>query len=371
MKLILGASAALALAACGDNAAAPAQTADAPAPAPAQSDAPPAPSPAAAAAPSAPGFPGVGEIEIFDSAAEDLISPNAKIEKLTDDTFGWSEGPVWIKQGGYLLFTDVPGNTLYRWDEEDGLSVFLRPSGLEGDDPAIGSAGLNGLLDLGNGKILGADHGNRRVGTVDLTTKTKATIVDRFEGKRFNSPNDMILSSTGALYFTDPPYGLAGGNDSSVKELPHNGVYHLSALDGGTLTLIDDTLTWPNGIALSPDEDTLYVAVSDSEATVLHTYTLDENGMPGTRDMFFDASPLQAAGLPGLADGMAVDVDGNVWATGPGGVHVIDPLGNHLAMISTGTAIANVTFGDDGSVLYMTSASFLARVQTKTKGLGF
>ncbi len=170
-----------------------------------------------------------------------------------------------------------------------------------------------------------ADTGNRNIARLDPATKQKTIIVERFEGKRFNSPNDVIVHSSGALYFTDPPYGLEGMNDSPVKEQAKNRVYRLDT--SGALSVVDDTLTFPNGIAFSPDEQTLYVAQSDSQAALIRAYTLGANGMPTSSRLFFDAQPLYAADAPGNPDGLAIDQAGRLFATGPGGVLVISPTG--------------------------------------------
>ena len=190
-----------------------------------------------------------------------------------------------------------------------------------------------------------------------------------FEGKKFNSPNDAVRAKSGIIYFTDPPYGHANEDASEMKELAFNGVYAL--YPDGALALLDDKLTRPNGIILSPDERTLYVANSDSEDAKWMAYTLDENGMPDERREILNVTEDVKAGEPGLPDGMAIDNQGNIFATGPGGVLILSPEGERLGLIRTGTAIANCAFGDDGHTLYMTSNSFLARVKTKSKGTAF
>jgi gluconolactonase len=321
------------------------------------------------------GYPAVGQVHRLAPGLDGLLAPDSRIERLTDDRFTWSEGPVWVPDGSYVLLSDVPENTLWKWSEGGGLDVFLRPSALDDDrerDP--GGPGSNGLLLDLDGTLLAADHGSRSLITVDLADKARTLRVGRFGGKRFNSPNDLAISRLrwrGTVFFTDPPYGLRGQDDSPLKELDFNGVYRLDP--DGALTLLDDSLARPNGIALSPDERTLYVANSQKERAAWFAYELDEKGgvAAGPR-LFFSAQDRSDAGAPGLPDGMAMDVHGNLWATGPGGVLVIDPRGHLLGVIETGTAIANCAFGGaGGNVLYLTSHRFLARIATTTKGVEF
>lgn len=312
-------------------------------------------------------YPAIGRVTAFDAAFRDVVPADARIEKLADG-FTWSEGPAWIRGGDYLLFTDVPENRLYRWSDDDGLSVFLEPSGYGGpSDPALREAGANGLYPEPDGTVLLADSGSRLVARLDPATREKTPLATHYDGKRFNSPNDLVRRSDGTVFFTDPPYGLDGLDDSPVKELDFNGVYRLDP--DGTVHLLDDGLTFPNGIALSPDERTLYVANSDPERPVWMAYALDAEGAVQDRRVFADASDLVAEDSPGLPDGMAVAADGTLFATGPGGVLVFDPAGKRLGRIETGTAVANCAFGDDGRTLYMTSHDFLARVRVRASGM--
>jgi gluconolactonase len=321
----------------------------------------------------APRFPAVGRLTTYDAAFADVVAPDARIERLADG-FTWAEGPAWIADGddggGYLLFTDVPDNKLYRWSEQDGLSVFLEPSGYDG--PPTGTLrepGANGLYAEPAGTVLLADSGSRVVARFDPRTKRKTTIAAAFNGKRFNSPNDVVRRSDGVVFFTDPPYGLKDGNDSPVKELDFNGVYRLDT--DGSVHLLDDGLSFPNGIALSPDERTLYVANSDPARPIWTAYTLDAKGAVQDKRVFADAADLVGENNPGLPDGMAVAANGTVFATGPGGVIVFSTDGKRLGRIETGTAVANCAFGGDGRMLYLASDAFIARVRVRTKGLGF
>jgi gluconolactonase len=311
----------------------------------------------------------VGEIIRLSDKLNDLVASDAQIEKLGEG-FIWSEGPVWVSAGRYLLFTDVPGNTLYKWTAQEGVTVFLKPSGYAGDDASfLREGGANGLALDKEGHLILCDSGNRTVASIDLSTKIKTVIIDNYQGKRLNSPNDLVIHSSGDIYFTDPPYGLKGMNDSPHKELDFNGVYRFSHASG--ITLLTDEFTFPNGVALSPDEKTLYVTQSDPAKPILMAYDLMDDGWIAHGRILFDFSELAKQGKPGLPDGMAIDVHGNLFVTGPGGVHVITPGGVHLGTIVTGQAIANCAFGDDGSVLYLTSHKMLCRVKLKTKGMYF
>jgi gluconolactonase len=257
---------------------------------------------------------------------------------------------------------------MYRWSEEDGVSVFLDPSGYEGPEPSgFREPGSNGLIRGAGDSILMADHGNRAIARLDLVTRQKTFLATHFKGKRFNSPNDLVLASSGGLYFTDPPYGLEGLNQSPLKELAHNGVYRVDP--GGAVTLIDDGISFPNGILLSPDERTLYVANSDPRLPVWYALELDASGTVTEKRIFANCAAEADAGRPGLPDGMAIDTNGNLFATGAGGVHIFTAQGERLGLIETGTAIANCAFGEDGATLFLASHHMLARLSTRTRGL--
>ena len=314
-------------------------------------------------------FPAVGSVQRENAALDALIDPAAKVERLGDG-LTWAEGPVWVREQGFLLLSDVPKNRMYRWSERDGLTLFLEPSGLANPDPQFfREAGSNGLNWGPPGSILMADSGSRAVARLDVATKRKTLLATQFQGKKFNSPNDLVSGSDGSIWFTDPPYGLKDAEKSPLKELPFNGVYRL--LPNGEVRLVDDSLTFPNGIALSPDQRTLYVSVSDPEGAMIYAYALDAAGNVTGKRVFADMTALVKQGLPGYPDGMAVDAQGNLFATGPGGVHVLTPQGVELGLISTGKPIANCKFGEDGRTLFMTSSDMLARVRTHTKGLGY
>lgn len=321
----------------------------------------------ATAAPAAT-YPAIGRIRRLDPALDALIDPDAVIEQLADG-FSWSEGPVWINDGaGHLLFSDVPENRIHRWSEADGLSLFMSPSGLAQPDPAVREGGSNGLLIGPDNTILMADSGSRTVARLDLATKAKTVLADKYRDRRFNSPNDLVWAADGGLFFTDPPYGLKDGDASPAKELGFNGVYHLSAT--GQLTLVDDTISYPNGVGVSPDKKTLYVASSDPTRAIVVAWDIGAGGAVSNRRIIADLTDQVGEANPGLPDGMAVSSDGHLFATGPGGVVVLTPEGRTLGVIETGGPIANCTFGGpNGDVLYMTSGARLARVKTKARGV--
>jgi gluconolactonase len=322
-----------------------------------------------------------GKLEVNDPVFFTLIELSAPIEKLASG-FDWSEGPVWIKpgrapasfgpaswrEGGYLLFSDVPSNTVYRWKAGEGVSVFLRPSGYTGKVPRGGEPGSNGLTTDSQGRLVLCEHGDRRVGRLEKGGR-HITLAHTYEGKRLNSPNDLAYKSNGDLYFTDPPYGLVGNVADPAKELSFQGVYRLKP--GGELTLLTDKMTRPNGIAFSPDEKTLYVANSDPKQAVWMAYDVKPDGTIANGRVFFDATSMVGPTKKGLPDGLKVDASGNLFATGPGGVLVFSPDGKHLGTINTGEATANVGWGDDGSMLYITADMFLCRIKTRTRGNGW
>ena len=311
----------------------------------------------------------IGRITALDPSFEAIVSTNARIEKIAEG-FTWSEGPAWIAKGDFLLFNDVPANTMHRWSARDGASVFLQPSGYAGTDlEGLREAGANGLEAEPGGTVLLADSGSRLIARFDPVTKHRTTLAATYNGKRFNSPNDIARRSDGVVFFTDPPYGLKGIDESPLKEQPVNGVYRLD--NDGSVHLIEGALKFPNGIALSPDERTLYVANSDPDHPVWMAYTLDERGDVRDRRVFGAATDMIAAGASGAPDGLTVSRDGHLFASAPGGLLVMDASGKRLGLIETGSRVSNATFGDDGRTLYLTSHTFVARVRVNAVGVGF
>ena len=310
----------------------------------------------------------LGTIERYDPRFDALVPPTARVE-IIGEGYDWSEGPAWNKKDSSLVFSDIPPNMVLRWKAGEGPpKQFLKPSGYTGTQRRGGEPGSNGLLFDGQGRLILCQHGDRRIARLEADGSF-TTLADKYDGKRFNSPNDAVLRSDGSLYFTDPSYGLEGGNKSPLKELPYNGVYRLDP--SGTVTLLTKDITFPNGIAFAPDEKTLYVANSDGANPVIRAFPVQLDRTLGEGRVFFDATG-GVKGRQGGFDGMKVDKNGNLFATGPGGVLVIAPDATLLGTIVTGQATANVAWGGpDGSTLFITADMFLARLQTTTKGKGY
>ena len=306
----------------------------------------------------------IGRVIKLDDQLDDLLDSKAQAEVLAGG-FDWVEGPAWDKKNGYLLFSNIPKNRIHKWHPKEGVSIFLEPSGYDGADRVTGrEPGSNGLMFDAKGRLVVCDHGNRRVYRYE--DGKKKTLADRFDGKRFNSPNDLVIHSSGDIYFTDPPYGLA---KKTEREIDWNGVYVLRSKTG-KVELLTKEFTRPNGIALSPDEKKLYVAQSDRAKMIYKSFDVKKDGTINSGQLFFDATKW-VANDPGSADGMAVDAKGNIWATAPGGVLILSPEGNPLGRIMTGRPTANCAFGEDGKTLFLTANKLLCRIQTKVKGLGF
>ena len=299
-----------------------------------------------------------GTIERIDPRIDALIPAAANIQKLAEG-FVFTEGPVWDSRDNQLYFSDVRANTIYTWSEEAGTEIFIQPVYEEPTDhPSVGS---NGLTLDSEGRLILMEHGYHRVSRLEADD-SRTTLVDSYRDMRLNSPNDVAHHSNGWLYFTDPPYGMAGLEDDPARELDYNGIYRLSP--DGEIQLLERNQSRPNGLVFSPDEETLYVANSDGNNMVWYAYTVI-HGIIGNQRVFYDANDQTETGA---ADGMKVDVNGNIFATGPGGVWVFDPDGVHLGTIKPHEVPANVAWGDDGSTLYMTARTGLYRVQLNTNG---
>ncbi|HUS05148.1 MAG TPA: SMP-30/gluconolactonase/LRE family protein [Bryobacteraceae bacterium] len=307
----------------------------------------------------------LGKIIREDPRLDKLIAKDAKIEVLASG-FEWAEGPIWIKDGAYLLFSDIPKNSVMKWKQGSAVSVFMKPSGFTGVGDYGREPGSNGLTLDAKGRLIFCEHGDRRISRLELNGG-KQTLADNYQGKRLNSPNDVVMKSNGDLYFTDPPYGLPKNWDDPRRELDFCGVYRWSAADG-KLTLLNKEMTRPNGLAFSPDEKTLYVANSDPKKAIWLAYPVKADGTLGAAKAFGDDTTALADKLPGLPDGMKVDRSGNVFATGPGGVYVFAPDGKRLGRIDTGDKTANCAWGDDGSVLYIMVNHQICRLKTMTRG---
>jgi gluconolactonase len=309
----------------------------------------------------------LGTIERLDPKLDDLLAKDAKLEILADG-FTWTEGPVWMGDAstGHLLFSDIPRNSIFKWNAKDGIQLFMNPSGYTGVTYYGLEPGSNGLLKDAAGNLVMCEHGDRRV-SVLTPQGGKRTLADNYQGKRLNSPNDAVLKSNGDLYFTDPPYGLPARENDPRRELDHFGVYRISKKDG-SLTLLTTELQRPNGIGLSPDEKTLYVAQSDPKKAIWMSFPIKEDGTLDKGKLFYDATS-QVGKKPGLPDGLSVDAQGNLWASGPGGIYIFNKDAQLLGLINTGERTSNCAFGENGSTLFITADSYLCRIVTKTKGL--
>lgn len=302
----------------------------------------------------------------LDPGLNRIVDATAPVEVLGRG-YRWAEGPVWDARRNRLLFGDPQANTVYSWTAARGVALLLHPSGLQTPvPPEIREAGANGLAFDAQGRLVAADSGTRAIVRIDLETKARTILADRFDGKRFNSPNDLVIARDGTVYFTDPPYGLAGADESPLREQVANGLYRLG-LDG-RVQLLDGTHRRPNGVGLSLDGRTLYLSLSDEKQPELLAYTLDARGTPTGVRRFHDMRAQLARGWPGLPDGMDVAPDGTVFATGPGGVHVLTPAGRLLGIIATGKAVANCCIGERGKSLFLTSSDQLCRIPLRQRG---
>ena len=311
------------------------------------------------AAPMQPVDAGAGTILRLDPAFDALVPPDARIEKLADG-FVFTEGPVWLSDESRLLFSDIRGNAIRSWSATDGVGTVFDPF-YDGSTEGRRTWGSNGLTRDAQGRLVICDQGYRRITRIEPDGSV-TVLADRYEGRRFNSPNDAVYRSDGWLYFTDPPYGLEGLDASPLKELDVNGIYRLSP--SGDLELLARDQSRPNGLAFSPDESVLYVANSDGARAVWMAYDVGDDGLSNTR-VFHDATETEGAGAP---DGFKVDDAGNLFATGPGGVLVLAPDGTHLGTIAPDEVPANVGWGDDGRTLYITARTGLYRIRLSTSG---
>jgi gluconolactonase len=303
----------------------------------------------------------IGSIVRLDPAFDALVPQTAAIEKLAGG-FTFTESPLW-RPSGVVWFSDVIGNVVRQWSPDGTVTEILKPGGYDGNSlPAGGYIGPNGMVNYKDGSVLLCQHGNRRIALVGADMKV-STFIDKYEGRKLNSPNDLIFRSDGSLYFTDPPYGLPKADDDPTKEQKVNGVYRWA---NGKVQLLVKDMTRPNGIAFSPDEKTLYVANSDDKKRIWMRYDVAPNGTVSNGKVFADVTADPAAGLP---DGMKADSQGNLWVTGGGGVRVYTPDGKHLGTIKTPENPASVGWGDDGKSLYITAETGLYRIKTAATGL--
>ena len=306
----------------------------------------------------------IGSLEFLDPAMEELIDENAQIELLAEG-FDWAEGPVWVDRLNGVLFSDVPNNKVYMWNEKKGLSIFIEPSGMTNYSPTNKSDGSNGLALDKNGNLILCQHGDRTIARLkkwNFKNPSFDIIVEKYEGKRLNSPNDLVFDKSGSIYFTDPPYGLKIQDDDPLKELNFNGIYRWSESKG--IELLSKSMKRPNGIILSKDEKTIYVCNSDKDNNVIIAFDNSNEGLENER-IFFDGNMLSKNRI-GLFDGLKLHSSGIIFTTGPGGILLLDSQGNHLGTIMPGKATANCAFDSDESYLYLTSDNVLARIKLKS-----
>jgi gluconolactonase len=307
----------------------------------------------------------LGHIERREARFDRVVPKTAQLEKLCDG-YHWVEGPVWNRKENYLLFSDIPANAIIKWKTGENCGLYLSPSGYTGTAKFEGrEPGSNGLTYDATGRLVLCEHGDRRVARLEKDG-SKTTLADRYDGHRLNSPNDLAFKSNGDLYFTDPAYGLPKTFDDPHRELPFCGVYRLSK--DGKVTLLTKDLQAPNGIAFSPDEKRLYV--SDSAQGLWMVYDVKADGTLTGGRVFYDAKAWTKT-RKGAPDGLKVDRQGNLFASGPEGIYVFAPDGTHLGTIETGVPTANCAWGDDGSTLYITANTAVYRIRLTTKGAGF
>lgn len=301
------------------------------------------------------GYPTVGEIEKLDPSLDSILSPNAKAEIIADG-LDWSEGPLWIEEKQLLLFSDVPQNTIYQWTESGGKKVYLSPSGYTGNIKRGGETGSNGLTINPDGQLVLCQHGNRQLAfmkaPLDKPVADFITVAGNYNGKRFNSPNDVVYNKAGEAFFTDPPYGLEKNMEDPQKEIPFQGVYTVTRK--GEVVLLVDSLTRPNGIILLPGEQTLLVANSDPAKPNWYAFDITDSGRLANGRIFWSAAGYDQT-LKGLPDGMKADKAGNIFATGPGGIWIFNNRGILAGKIKLPEATSNCALSADEKTLYITN----------------
>lgn len=304
-------------------------------------------------------------ISILDPEALNLLDSTSAIETIAQG-YKWTEGPVYESDSDYLLFSDVPANRIYKWKQGAGASIYLEPSGYTGTVPKEKEPGSNGLVIDKKGRLVLCQQGNRQIGRMKSALSEPKpvfeTIVSSYEGKKFNSPNDAVYAANGNLYFTDPPYGLEKGIKDSTKEIPFQGIYLVKP--GGKALLFTDKVSYPNGIALSPDNKILYISNSDNDNKEWTKYEFNDQGLIAKQSVFYHVS-VEEGKLPGNPDGMKVNARGYIFASGPGGIWVFNPAGKVLARIYTGQLTSNCFIDQVHNMLYMTCNSYVMRVKLK------
>ena len=307
----------------------------------------------------------IGKIEVYDNKVLQSIDSNATIEVIAKG-FKWAEGPLWIADKKLLLFSDVPENKIYQWQQGDSANVYLKNSGYTGSEPRKGETGSNGLTLDNDGRLLLCQSGNRQVvrmkTTLDDPKADYTILAAKYNGKKLNSPNDLICDSKGNIYFTDPTYGLFNGDADTERELKFEGVYKITA--DGKLTLLIDSIPKPNGIALSIDEKTLYVASSDNTKPKWYAYNVDENRNLKDGHVLLDAAPLkEKASVKQGPDGFKIDKFGNLFAAGPDGINIISPIGKLLGLIKVyDLKTSNCSFDKMHDILYVTAGDEVLKI---------
>lgn len=308
----------------------------------------------------------IGTFEKFDPSFDSIVNAEAKAEIIADG-FEWSEGALWIEKDKMLLFSDVPMNTVYKWTAEKGKEVYLKPSGYTGTEPSKSKEpGSNGLTLDNNGNLVLCQHGNRQVAQMeaplDKPVATFKTIADKYNGKKFSSPNDCVFNNAGELFFTDPPYGLPKQDDSDPgKEQPFNGVYKVKK--DGTVIILTDSITRPNGIAFFPGQKKILVASSDPQKP--NWYVWDVNGDKFTNGKIFFSAAGYDSTWHGLPDGCRIDSKGNVYATGPGGIYFFNSDGKKLGMLHLTNATSNCSLSADEKTLFVTNDMYVLRIKLR------
>lgn len=304
----------------------------------------------------------IGSIERMDPSLDAIINSEAVIEIIAEG-HEWTEGPLWVESEKMLLYSDIPPNKIFKWTEAKGKELYLTPSGYTGTIPRAGEPGSNGLLLNKEGKLVLCQHGDRRMALMDAELKAPAakfiSLADNYQGKKLNSPNDAVFRSNGDLFFTDPPYGLA--NDS-LKEIPFQGVYKVT---NGQVSLLTDSITRPNGIAFLNNEKTIIVANSDPDKAYWYLFDIASNDSLINGRIMHDATALSKAGEKGLPDGLKADKQGNIFATGPGGVFVFNAAGKQIGKFKIPEACSNVALSDDDKTLFITADMYVLRVKLR------
>ncbi len=305
-----------------------------------------------------------GSVERLSPKMDDIIPPG-ELPEIIAGGFEWSEGPVWLPDQDILLFSDIPNNSVFQWSEKDSLKLYLKPAGYTDTVARGGETGSNGLLLDKKGQLVLCQHGDRRIAQMDAPLGSPAaryiTLADKWQGKRFNSPNDAVMNSQGEIFFTDPAYGMEQGFQDPKREIKFTGVFRLTT--DGKVALLTDKLTAPNGIAFSPDESKLYIANSGNPALWME-YGIKKDGSLNEGNVFYELTDKDKQD-PGGPDGLKVRADGIIFATGPGGVWILSPEGIHLGTIKTGQATSNCALDEEGKYLYMTADMYLMRIRLK------